>query len=71
MPIGLTNGLTEITGIFTVSEDFDSVGDMVKLLLDLALLIELVLTTEARAKLPADCCLPFLKNCFAGLYVVP
>ena len=64
-----TIGSTELRGVFAVSEDFDSIGGMAKSALDLALLTERVLTPEARAKLPADGYLPFLKRDFKGLRV--
>lgn len=62
-------GATELEGIFAVSEDFDAVGTMAKSTLDLALLTPLVLNAQARAKLPSDGYLSFLKKDFSGLKI--
>ncbi|KAJ4307474.1 hypothetical protein N0V84_012707 [Fusarium piperis] len=62
-------GATELEGIFAVSEDFDTMGTMAKSSLDLATLTPLVLNAQARAKLPSDGYLSFLKEDFSGLKI--
>ncbi len=62
-------GSTELKGVFAVSEDFDSLGAMAKSSHDLALLAEIILTPEARAKLPSDGYLSFLKKSLVGLNI--
>ncbi|KAJ8132474.1 hypothetical protein O1611_g1152 [Lasiodiplodia mahajangana] len=64
-----TIGTTELEGVFAVSEEFDALGSMAKSVLDLALMTELVLNPEARAKLPKDGYQPYLRKDFAGLSV--
>lgn len=64
-----TIGSTELEGVFVVSEDFDSLGAMAKSSRDLALLAEIILTPEERAKLPSDGYLSFLKMSFENLSI--
>ncbi|KAI1127061.1 amidase signature domain-containing protein [Nemania abortiva] len=64
-----TIGATELGGVFAVSEEFDALGAMAKSVLDLALMTELVLNPEARAKLPKDGYQSYLRKDFAGLKV--
>ncbi|KAI0202642.1 amidase signature domain-containing protein [Astrocystis sublimbata] len=62
-------GTTELGGIFAVSEEFDSLGSMAKSTHDLALMTELVLNPPARAKLPKEGYIPYLRKDFTGLRV--
>lgn len=64
-----TIGSTELGGVFTVSPGFDSLGAMAKSTTDLAIMTEMVLNPEARAKIPSDGYVSFMKNSFAGLNV--
>ena len=64
-----TIGASELEGVFTVSDDFDSLGAMAKSTLDLALMTELVLTAEARSKLPGDGYLSFFRTDFDGMRI--
>ena len=52
-----------------MSNDFDSLGAMAKSTRDLALVTELVLTPEARGKLPEDGYVLFLRKDFDGMRI--
>ena len=64
-----TIGSTDLDGIFIVDEAFDALGAMARSSHDLALITEILLKTEARAKIPSDGFLSFMKKDFNGLRI--
>lgn len=64
-----TVGTTDLKGIFSISEDFDSVSAVAKCTADLAMMTELFIKVDMRDRIPQGGFRSCLKQSFSGMRI--